>query len=72
MLSTVFHLLPSLTLNQSIGNFNFFILISAKPGMLDLKAKYKWESWDKKKGMTKEQAMEKYIEKANEVIAKCS
>ncbi|KAL1138264.1 hypothetical protein AAG570_009953, partial [Ranatra chinensis] len=36
---------------------------TSKPGMLDLKGKYKWEAWDKKKGMSKEAAMEAYIAK---------
>ncbi|XP_066900790.1 acyl-CoA-binding protein homolog [Halyomorpha halys] len=41
-----------------------------KPGALDLKGKYKWESWEKNKGMTKEQAMEKYISLVEELVAK--
>lgn len=40
--------------------------------MFDLKGKYKWESWEKRKGMPKEAAMEAYIAKAEELIAKYS
>jgi diazepam-binding inhibitor (GABA receptor modulating acyl-CoA-binding protein) len=29
--------------------------------MFDLKGKYKWEYWNKKKGMTKEAAQEEYV-----------
>ncbi|KAJ9589837.1 hypothetical protein L9F63_027903, partial [Diploptera punctata] len=34
---------------------------TAKPGMLDLKGKAKWEAWNGKKGTSKEAAMEAYI-----------
>ncbi|XP_053119941.1 acyl-CoA-binding domain-containing protein 7 isoform X2 [Hemicordylus capensis] len=40
------------------------------PGMLDLKGKAKWEVWNEKKGMSKEDAMKAYISKANELIQK--
>ncbi|XP_060104424.1 acyl-CoA-binding domain-containing protein 7 [Heteronotia binoei] len=40
------------------------------PGMLDLKGKAKWEAWNQKKGMSKENAMKAYISKANELIQK--
>jgi acyl-CoA-binding protein len=36
--------------------------LTAKPGMLDLKGKAKWEAWSSKKGVSKEAAMEAYIE----------
>ncbi|XP_049860519.1 acyl-CoA-binding protein homolog [Schistocerca gregaria] len=32
-----------------------------KPGMLDLKGKAKWEAWSGKKGMSQDEAKEKYI-----------
>lgn len=35
---------------------------TAKPGMLDLKGKAKWEAWSNKKGVSKQAAMEAYIE----------
>jgi acyl-CoA-binding protein len=34
---------------------------TAKPGMLDLKGKAKWEAWNEKKGQSREAAMEAYI-----------
>ncbi|XP_032999288.1 LOW QUALITY PROTEIN: acyl-CoA-binding protein homolog [Lacerta agilis] len=40
------------------------------PGMLDLKDKAKWEAWNLKKSMSKEDAMKAYISKANEMIEK--
>ncbi|XP_066484632.1 acyl-CoA-binding domain-containing protein 7 [Tiliqua scincoides] len=40
------------------------------PGMLDLKAKAKWEAWNLKKGLSKDDAMKAYIAKANEMIQK--
>ncbi|XP_077160831.1 acyl-CoA-binding domain-containing protein 7 [Paroedura picta] len=40
------------------------------PGMLDLKGKAKWEAWNLKKGMAKEDAMKAYISKAKELIQK--
>ncbi|GBP84356.1 Acyl-CoA-binding protein homolog [Eumeta japonica] len=42
---------------------------SSKPGMLDLKGKYKWEAWNGKKGMSKEDAMKEYIKKVEGLIA---
>ncbi|XP_018124633.1 acyl-CoA-binding protein homolog [Xenopus laevis] len=40
------------------------------PGMLELKAKAKWEAWNSKKGLSKEDAMHDYTSKANELIEK--
>ncbi|XP_019363910.1 PREDICTED: acyl-CoA-binding domain-containing protein 7 [Gavialis gangeticus] len=40
------------------------------PGVLDLKGKAKWEAWNLKKGLSKEDAMNAYISKAKEVIEK--
>ncbi|XP_043923447.1 acyl-CoA-binding domain-containing protein 7 [Protopterus annectens] len=40
------------------------------PGMLDLKGKAKWEAWNSKKGMSREDAMNAYISKANEMKEK--
>ncbi|KAM3823005.1 acyl-CoA-binding domain-containing protein 7 [Vipera latastei] len=40
------------------------------PGMLDLKGRAKWEAWNLKKGISKEDAMKAYISKANEMIQK--
>ncbi|CAA9993015.1 unnamed protein product [Nesidiocoris tenuis] len=43
---------------------------TSKPGLLDLKNKYKWESWNKKKGMSKEDAMQAYIKVVDDLLAK--
>jgi diazepam-binding inhibitor (GABA receptor modulator, acyl-CoA-binding protein) len=32
-----------------------------RPGMLDVKGRAKFDAWDKRKGMTKDQAMEAYV-----------
>lgn len=32
-----------------------------RPGMLDVKGRAKYDAWDKKKGMGREQAMEAYV-----------
>ncbi|XP_020633632.3 acyl-CoA-binding domain-containing protein 7 [Pogona vitticeps] len=40
------------------------------PGMLDMKAKAKWEAWNLKKGLSKDDAMKAYISKANGMIEK--
>ena len=34
-----------------------------RPGMLDLKGKAKWDAWNAKKGMPKDEAQTKYIAK---------
>ncbi|CAF2988760.1 unnamed protein product [Rotaria sp. Silwood2] len=34
---------------------------TAKPGMFDLKGKYKWEAWDANKGKSKETAQNEYV-----------
>merc|ERR1711893_385212 len=40
-----------------------------RPGMFDLKGKAKWDAWNGRKGMSKEDAEKAYIEKANGLIA---
>ena len=35
---------------------------TTRPGMMDFKGKAKWDAWDSKKGMSKEDAQQKYIE----------
>jgi len=34
---------------------------TAKPGVFDIQGKYKWEAWNKKKGISKEEAQASYI-----------
>ncbi|XP_036395227.1 acyl-CoA-binding domain-containing protein 7 [Megalops cyprinoides] len=41
-----------------------------KPGMVDLKGKAKWEAWNSRTGMSKDDAMTAYIALAKEVINK--
>ncbi|CAF0799633.1 unnamed protein product [Rotaria sp. Silwood1] len=43
---------------------------TAKPGMFDLKGKYKWEAWDANKGKSKETAQKEYIALVKELKAK--
>lgn len=43
---------------------------TAKPGVFDLKGKYKWQAWEDLKGTSQEDAEAEYIELANELIAK--
>ncbi|GMM45473.1 long-chain fatty acid transporter [Pichia kluyveri] len=45
---------------------------TTKPGMFDFKGKYKWESWDKLKGISQEEAESKYIALVDELLAKYS
>ncbi|NWX30154.1 ACBP protein, partial [Notiomystis cincta] len=40
------------------------------PGMPDLIGKAKWEAWNLKKGLSKEDAMKAYISKGREMIEK--
>ncbi|KAG8010065.1 Glycylpeptide N-tetradecanoyltransferase 2 [Nibea albiflora] len=41
-----------------------------KPGMTDLKGKAKWDAWNSRKGMSKDDAMAAYITVASEMISK--
>ncbi|XP_011303811.1 putative acyl-CoA-binding protein [Fopius arisanus] len=47
----------------SIGDCN-----TTRPGMLDFKGKAKWDSWNGKKGMSKNEAMTQYIAKVASLI----
>ena len=38
--------------------------------MLDFKGKAKWDAWKSKEGMSQDEAKTKYIEYANEMVAK--
>lgn len=49
---------------------NFMVLSTARPGMFDLKGKYKWDAWNGKKGVAKESAQQQYVDKVKELIAK--
>ncbi|KAM6967777.1 acyl-CoA-binding domain-containing protein 7 [Aplochiton taeniatus] len=41
-----------------------------KPGMMDIKGKAKWEAWNSRKGMSKDDAMAAYITTAKGIINK--
>lgn len=43
---------------------------TAKPGVFDLKGKYKWQAWKDLEGTTQEEAEQKYIAFATELIEK--
>ena len=49
----------------SIGDVN-----TERPGMFDLKGKYKWDEWSSHKGTSKEEAEKKYIELVEALMAK--
>lgn len=38
-----------------------------KPGMTDIRARAKWEAWDKRKGLSADEAMEAYIDYIDEL-----
>jgi diazepam-binding inhibitor (GABA receptor modulating acyl-CoA-binding protein) len=46
------------------------LFLKDKPGIFDLKGRYKWDAWTKLKGMTKEAAQAAYIEHVKGLIAK--
>ncbi len=35
---------------------------TSKPGMFDIKGQFKWNAWKDKAGLSKEEAMQKYID----------
>merc|ERR1739838_856038 len=53
----------------SAGDINTVKTEADRPGMLDFKGKAKWDAWEKKKGMTKDAAMEAYIAKVETLKA---
>lgn len=66
----------SLKNKRKFGNFSiilcFFLLqtITGKPGMFDLKGKAKWNAWNDKKGMSQDDAKEKYIAYIEQLLEK--
>lgn len=56
------------SISKYIDIESFFIFILARPGMLDLKGKAKWDAWSKKQGMSTEEAKEKYVAKVQSLI----
>lgn len=43
-----------------------------EPGMWDLKEKFKWKQWDSKRGLSKDEAMQAYVDLVNELLSKYS
>ncbi|KAJ8350564.1 hypothetical protein SKAU_G00256940 [Synaphobranchus kaupii] len=56
----------SLYKQATVGDVN-----TARPGMLDFTGKAKWDAWEKRKGMSKEDAMKAYIAKCANVGIVC-
>ncbi|XP_076326119.1 acyl-CoA-binding protein homolog [Tachypleus tridentatus] len=48
---------------STIGDCN-----TERPGVLELKGKAKWDSWNSKKGISQDSAKEAYITKANQLM----
>ncbi|XP_058806958.1 enoyl-CoA delta isomerase 2-like [Phymastichus coffea] len=49
----------------SVGDVN-----TSRPAMFDLKGKAKWDAWNSKKGMSRDEAKELYIEYVNTLLDK--
>lgn len=47
----------------TVGDVN-----TARPGMFDMTGKAKWDAWDKRKGLSKEDAEKQYITVAKRII----
>ena len=60
----------SLNVSSVIGSncVCLIIVFSARPGLLDLKGKAKWDAWNGKKGMSQEEAKQAYIARVNQLI----
>jgi len=39
-----------------------------KPGMFDIKEQFKWNTWNDLKGISKEAAMQKYLDLVNKLL----
>jgi diazepam-binding inhibitor (GABA receptor modulator, acyl-CoA-binding protein) len=44
--------------------------LQSKPGMFDVKGQFKWKAWKDNKGMTQEDATQKYLDLVDKVMAK--
>lgn len=40
-----------------------------RPGMLDIKGRAKYDAWEKRKGMSQDQAMQAYVELVDRLVA---
>jgi len=52
---------------NELFEFPFFFL--ERPSMFDFKGKAKWDAWNDRKGMAQDTARERYITKAEALIA---
>ncbi|XP_025423900.1 putative acyl-CoA-binding protein [Sipha flava] len=50
---------------STVGDVN-----TAKPGFLDFKGKAKWEAWNGRKGMSNDEAKNKYVEIVDKLVEK--
>ena len=41
-----------------------------RPGMLDMKGRAKWDAWNKAKGTSKDDAMQRYVALVDDLVAK--
>lgn len=61
-------ILYALFKQATVGDVN-----TDRPGIFDQKGRYKWDHWQQQKGKSKEQAMEEYIAKIEQLKEKyCS
>jgi len=49
----------------TVGDVN-----TSRPGLMDFKGKAKWDAWNEKKGMSADEAKQKYIEQGNKLKEK--
>jgi len=49
----------------TVGDIN-----TSRPGMLDFKGKAKWDAWNGRKGMSQDEAKQKYIDLAKQLEEK--
>lgn len=60
-----------LTSYKILCNYYFMPLFcTARPGMLDLKGKAKWDAWKSKEGMSQNDAKEGYIKFVDKLLEK--
>ncbi|XP_063322922.1 acyl-CoA-binding protein-like [Pelmatolapia mariae] len=50
----------------TVGDIN-----TERPGFLDFTGKAKWDAWNARKGLSKEEAMAKYVALVEELKEKC-
>ncbi|PWN52336.1 acyl-CoA-binding protein [Violaceomyces palustris] len=51
----------------TVGDVN-----TSRPGLFDLAGKYKWDAWNSNKGLSKEEAEQKYVEALIAILEKHS